>query len=195
MDRGAWQATVHGVTKSQTQLNKHKNILLLAPRDLGGLFHPALLLTFLYFLGCPPFLCQLTSNHSNPVFFCSHPLLVLHTLLSTSGSVPQEHPWDAGVSNVCAWELSCFMSDPLRPYCLEPASLCPRDSPGKNTGVGCHVLLQGIFLTYRLNPHLCRSDLWLCGEPSHDDVLSLVLLQVTGAYPTPSVPGDCTISI
>ena len=25
MDRGAWQATVHGVTKSQTQLNKHTN--------------------------------------------------------------------------------------------------------------------------------------------------------------------------
>ena len=25
--------------------------------------------------------------------------------------------------------------------------LCPWDSPGKNTGVGCHFLLQGIFLT------------------------------------------------
>ena len=24
---------------------------------------------------------------------------------------------------------------------------CPWDSPGKNTGVGCHALLQGIFLT------------------------------------------------
>ena len=28
------------------------------------------------------------------------------------------------------------------------------DSPGKNTGVGCHFLLQGIFLTQGLNPHL-----------------------------------------
>ena len=27
------------------------------------------------------------------------------------------------------------------------ALLCPWDSPGKNTGVGCHFLLQGIFLT------------------------------------------------
>ena len=26
------------------------------------------------------------------------------------------------------------------------ATLCPWDSPGKNTGVGCHALLQGIFL-------------------------------------------------
>ena len=28
---------------------------------------------------------------------------------------------------------------------------CPWDSPGKNTGVGCHFLLQGIFLTQELN--------------------------------------------
>ena len=29
--------------------------------------------------------------------------------------------------------------------------LCPWSSPGKNTGVGCHVLLQGIFPTHGLN--------------------------------------------
>ena len=28
------------------------------------------------------------------------------------------------------------------------------DSPGKNTGVGCHTLLQGIFPTQGSNPHL-----------------------------------------
>ena len=32
--------------------------------------------------------------------------------------------------------------------------LCPWDSPGKNTGAGCHFLLQGIFLTQGLNPSL-----------------------------------------
>ena len=32
--------------------------------------------------------------------------------------------------------------------------LCPWNFPGKNTGVGCHFLLQGIFLTQGLNPHL-----------------------------------------
>ena len=31
---------------------------------------------------------------------------------------------------------------------------CPWDSPGKNTGVGFHALLQGIFLTQAWNPHL-----------------------------------------
>ena len=34
---------------------------------------------------------------------------------------------------------------------LQPTRLlCPWDSPGKNAGIGCHVLLQGIFLTQGL---------------------------------------------
>jgi len=32
--------------------------------------------------------------------------------------------------------------------------LCPWDSPGKNNGMGCHFLLQGIFLTQGSNLHL-----------------------------------------
>ena len=40
------------------------------------------------------------------------------------------------------------MSDPLWLHGLWPARLlCPWDSPGKNTGVLCHFLLQGIFPT------------------------------------------------
>ena len=35
-----------------------------------------------------------------------------------------------------------------------PGSSVHGDSPGKNTGVGCHVLLQGIFPTQGPNPHL-----------------------------------------
>ena len=39
-------------------------------------------------------------------------------------------------------------SNSLRLHGLQPARvLCPWDSPGKNTGVGCHTLLQGIFPT------------------------------------------------
>ena len=48
------------------------------------------------------------------------------------------------------------------PY-LQPARLlCPCNSPGKNTGVGCHVLLQGIFLNPESNPGLlhCRQILY-----------------------------------
>ena len=35
------------------------------------------------------------------------------------------------------------MSDSVRPHTRQPTRLpCPWDSPGKNTGVGCHFLLQ-----------------------------------------------------
>ena len=44
------------------------------------------------------------------------------------------------------------MSNSLRAYGVQPARLlCPWDFPGKNTGVGGYFLLQGIFLTQRLN--------------------------------------------
>ena len=52
---------------------------------------------------------------------------------------------------------SCLtLCDPMD-YC----SLRPWDSPGKNTGVGCHFLLQGIFQTQGSNPGLlhCRQML------------------------------------
>ena len=41
--------------------------------------------------------------------------------------------------------------------CSPPASSVTGDSPGKNTGVGCHALLQDIFPTQGSNPCL----LWL----------------------------------
>ena len=53
----------------------------------------------------------------------------------------------------CARACSCLVkSDSSRPHGLQPDRLLrPRDSPGKNTGVGCHFLLQGVFLTQGLN--------------------------------------------
>ena len=38
--------------------------------------------------------------------------------------------------------------------CSPLGSSVHRDSPGKKSGVGCHGLLQGIFPTQGLNPHL-----------------------------------------
>ena len=47
------------------------------------------------------------------------------------------------------------LTNSLQSYQLWPVRLlCPWDSSGKNTGVGCHALLQGIFLTQGLNLHL-----------------------------------------
>ena len=59
--------------------------------------------------------------------------------------------------------LSCsVISDYLRPHELSPASfLCLWDLPGKNIGVGCHFLLQGIFLTQESNSGLLH---WMVGS-------------------------------
>ena len=55
------------------------------------------------------------------------------------------------------------VSNSLRRHVLQPTRLlCPWDSPGKNTGVNCHVLLQRILPTQELNLGLlhCRQILY-----------------------------------
>ena len=60
------------------------------------------------------------------------------------------------------------MSDSLRPYGLKLTRLlCPWDSPGKNTAVGCHALVQVIFLTQGLNLCLLYWLLLLLSRFSH----------------------------
>ena len=54
-----------------------------------------------------------------------------------------------------ATELNWTVSESLRLYRLQPTRVfCPWDFPGKNTGMGCHFLLQGIFPTQESNSHL-----------------------------------------
>ena len=63
----------------------------------------------------------------------------------------------------CAVLSHSVMSNSLRPHGLQSARLlCPRNSPGKNTRMGCHALLQGIFPTQGPNPCLlhCRQILY-----------------------------------
>ena len=58
---------------------------------------------------------------------------------------------EAGALNVskgCAVLSRSVMSDSCDPRdCSPPGSSIHGASPGKNTGVGCHALLQGIFPT------------------------------------------------
>ena len=70
--------------------------------------------------------------------------------------------WLVHSRNLCA-VLRSVVSGSLRPQGLWPAKLlCPWDSPGKDTGVGKHSLLQGIFLVQESNPGLlhCRQILY-----------------------------------
>ena len=63
--------------------------------------------------------------------------------------------WKGLTTNVM-WVLSCsVVSDSFAtPWTVVPRLLCPCNSLGKNTGVGCHFLLQGIFPPQGLSPHL-----------------------------------------
>ena len=72
------------------------------------------------------------------------------------------------LTNFCMCVCShSVVSNCLQSFGLQPTRLfCPWDSPGKNTGVGCHDLLQGIFLIQESNPCLlcllhCRWTLYL----------------------------------
>ena len=64
---------------------------------------------------------------------------------------PKQKLWGQHVVVVLLQSLSCVQL--LWHSGLQPSRLlCPWDFPGKNTGVGCHFLLQGIFLMQGLNP-------------------------------------------
>ena len=58
--------------------------------------------------------------------------------------------------------------------CSPPGSSVHRDSPGKNTGVGCHALIQGIFPTQGSNPGLlhCRQILYHLSHQGSPNVTS-----------------------
>ena len=127
MDRGAWQATVHRVSKSQTWLKQ----LSLAQHKSLWVFKSKLLVR--WFGQMPDFNSNkkwefLTSNLS------SSSLLVC-----------------------CVCSVASVVSNSLWLCGLQPTRLlCPWDSPDKKTEVGCHALFQGIFLTQGLNPCLLR---------------------------------------
>ena len=66
---------------------------------------------------------------------------------------------------VCVCEITAVVSNSVQLCGLQPARLlCPRNSPGKNTRVGCHAFLQGLFPTQGLN-------LGLLHLPHHRQIL------------------------
>ena len=72
---------------------------------------------------------------------------------------------------VVSWGCACVHAKSLQSYstlcnpkdCSPLSSSIHGNSPGKITGVGCHALLQGIFLTQGSNPHLLRLLHWQAG--------------------------------
>ena len=87
----------------------------------------------------------------------------------------------SSLHTLCLVTQSCpTLCDPMD--CSPPDSSVHEDSPGKNTGVGCYDLLQGIFPTQELNPHLLYLLHWQVsslplvppGRPPKSAVTSLI---------------------
>ena len=75
------------------------------------------------------------------------------------------------------------VSNSLLPHGLQTGRLlCPWDSAGKNTGVGCHFLLQGIYPTQGSNLGLlhCRWILYHLSHPGEAQVIKDVLKYLEG---------------
>ena len=111
-----------------------------------------------------------------PVHWC---LQQLYSQLPATGSnqnVLQKGEWIKKLwaihikhTALCLVTQSCpTLCDPMD--CSPPGSSVHGDSPGKNTGVGCHALLQGFFPTQELNPDLpyCRRIL---NHPSQQNII------------------------
>ena len=97
-----------------------------------------------------------TFSHSTVISYSN--LLNISPHLNTLVLV---HLCSQALPSSCVHACLVIQSDSLQPYRLQPARFfCPWDFPGKNTGVGCHFLLQGIFPTQGLNPCLlhCEAD-------------------------------------
>ena len=77
--------------------------------------------------------------------------------------------------------------------CSPPDSSVHGDSSGKNTGVGCHALLQGIFSTQGSNPGLphCRRILYHLTHQGSPRILQWVAIPSPGDLPYPGLKPGC----
>ena len=87
-----------------------------------------------------------------------------------------------GINNFVLCCAKLLQSCPTLCNSVEPTRLlCPWDSPGRNTGVGCHALLQGIFPTQGSNlcllhlPHRQAGSLPLAPPGKPNLILVIVI--------------------
>ena len=131
-------------------------------------------------LPSPPKLMSTKSVMPSSRLILCRPLLLLPPIFlsirvfSSESAVPLRWPedWSFTLSmspcSECGCVLSCpVVSDFFRPHGLQPTRLlCPRDSPGRNTPVGCHALLQGIFPTQESHQGLLHYR-WILYQQSY----------------------------
>ena len=127
MDRGAWWATVHGVAKSRTWLSNWHALFMLMT------YHHTV---FIYVSagGCMRYLYFLKS-----VLWITY----FEILLIVARKIKD--------NTVSCWSAQLWLTlcDPMD--CKPSRFLCPWHFPGKNTGVGCHFLLQTLSVIWHWN--------------------------------------------
>ena len=145
IDRGAWLTVVHGVTKSWTQLNKWAHT---HTRTLASWFR----------LRRQEFWGPKNSQDGFPTVLChstapsEYQIAKAQRLLKSSCGVRMQLYQQLCVALCLGTQLCPTLCDPM--HCSPPGSSAHGDSPGKNIGVGCHTLLQGILPTEGSNPGL-----------------------------------------
>ena len=145
MDRRAWWATVHGVTKSRTRLSDqhfHWDMRNLQVTGIEirtwGFSHSLLLLL----------------SRFSRVRVCATPWTAAHQAPPSRGFSRQEHrsglPWPSPAHESEKWKWSrSVVPNSQRPRGLQPTRLLhPWDSPGKSPGVGRHRLLHSHSVIY-----------------------------------------------
>ena len=80
--------------------------------------------------------------------------------MKSSSRIPPDISMSSGQSMFLVVQLCLTLYEPMD--CSLPGSSVHGDSPGKNTGVACHALFQGVFPTKGSNPGLphCRQILY-----------------------------------
>ena len=100
-------------------------------------------------------------------------------------------------SGLCLVPHSCpTFCDPTE--CSLPGSSVHGDSPGKNAGVGCHALLQGIFPTQGSNPGLphCRQILYQLSHKGSPRILDVWPILSPVDLPNPVIkPGSPALQV
>ena len=126
MDREAWGAAVHGVTKSQTRLSDWTELI----------FHEV--------MGSNAMILVLWKLNFMPAFSLSS-FTFIKRLFSSSLLSAIRVVSSAYLKYVLVTQPCLTLCNPMD-WSL-PGFLCSWNSPGKNTGMGYHFLLQGIFPT------------------------------------------------
>ena len=175
MDRGGWWATVHRVAKSQTQLALSftflGTVLGLQNRSENTDHSPKLpqspthsrLQLVLVWCTCYNWWTTVGPLLRTEVHTVTWSTRLWH--MDKNECIHRFHHWvifhDMCVSCCCCCQITSVMSASVRPYGQQPTRLlCPQDSLGKNTGVGCHFLLPDVPLFI----HLLLKEFWVCSH-------------------------------